>query len=81
MFVPNRQHSMLSPPLIVLYYDKPEIIGIDPHRAKCDIFYDRVVFTVAGTAAERLKRGCPIVGTTILEPITSWLNAHVDRAV
>ena len=53
MFVPNRQDGMLSPPLIILYNDKPEIIGIDPHCAKCDIFYDRVVLAVTGSTGER----------------------------
>ena len=81
LFVANRQDRMLSPPLIILHNDKPEIIGIDPHCAKCDKFYDRIVLAVAGSTGERLKRGCPLIGITILGPIADWLDAHVDRTI
>lgn len=47
MFVANRHDRMLSPPVTILYNDKAEIIGIDPHCAKCNLFYDRIVLAVS----------------------------------
>ena len=47
---------MFCQSLVIPHNDNPEIVGADSQFAKRDVFYDRIVLSIAGSTAERLKR-------------------------
>src|SRR6266851_2770048 len=81
LLVANRYNRMAGLALVVLHDDEPEVVACNSQFVQDDVFYNGVIFAIAGATAQRLKRRGPEIGIAILGPVARRFDAHIDRAI